>query len=248
MDGLSTKTAMLVLAERASRLPAELLASQEACGHTGEDIKNIGEEVALVSTALKQLHEAMIQDPNLYTTSFSEDLKEISMELDVVLEEVAECCSALRECDPASGGEVSWFFKKPKTRHLKRHLRALKSTLAVMRAILQHGNEYGNEYAFLLVLLVVSLTQHSGQKLASYPNRPCWGIVPSSKASSRQIETQFLSFTTPETTETVMRGRMTTLRIRDSMCPAELLKQTVLSRVLPQERPHARLSLVEACG
>ena len=133
------------LARRADDLSSELYAVQETCSHTSGDVESIANEIAMLAATLWRLHEAMAEDPHRYTESFKQDLAEITLELKTVFAEISECCEELQKADPTSGSAVSWLFKKSKVHHLQKHLKALKTTLVVMRTVLYHGKDYGTQ-------------------------------------------------------------------------------------------------------
>ena len=108
------------------------------------DMSAIAAELALLSTTLWRLHEAISDDPDQYTQSFNQDLAEIIKELKMVFEEIAECSAELQKADSKDNSRVGWLFKKSKTHVLQKHLTALKTTLLVMRTVLWHGREYGS--------------------------------------------------------------------------------------------------------
>lgn len=143
MANLPLTSNTLALAGRAADLSSELSAVQDTCGHTSADVESVAHEIAILAATLWRLHEAINEDPNRYTDSFNQDLAEITLELKMVFEEIAECCEELQKADPTSGNAVSWLFKKSKVHHLQKHLEALKTTLVVMRTVLHHGKEYG---------------------------------------------------------------------------------------------------------
>ena len=133
------------LACLAADLSATLSSLQEKCGHdtTSNDISNIATELALLSQSLWRLHEAIAADAEQYTESFNQDLAEITKELRMVFEEIADCCEALQHADGERAGAVAWMFKKGRVHKLQKHLEALKSTIVVMRIVIWHGKDYG---------------------------------------------------------------------------------------------------------
>lgn len=145
MADLPLSSTTICLAGRAAGLSSELCAVQQTCGHTGDDVKCVASEVTMLAATLWSLHEAMTEGPNRYTESFNQDLAEITLELNIVFEEISECCGELQKADPTSGNAVSWLFRKSKVHHLQKHLQALKTTLVVMRTVLHHGKEYGTQ-------------------------------------------------------------------------------------------------------
>lgn len=133
------------LAGRAAELSTGLYALRESCGHdqTSKDITNIAGELALLSTTLWRLHEAMETESNAYTSAFDDDLKEITSELALLFDEIEECCTEMQKSDAPNTTAVGWFFKKGRVSRLEKHLEALKTTLVVMRTVLHHGKHYG---------------------------------------------------------------------------------------------------------
>lgn len=131
------------LAGRAAELSTNLYSLGERCGHdqTSNDISNIAGELALLSTTLWRLHEAMAFNSGAYTTAFNDDLNEITSELTLLFDEIGECCAEMQKKD--TPGAVGWFFKKGWVSKLQKHLEALKTTLVVMRTVLHHGKDYG---------------------------------------------------------------------------------------------------------
>lgn len=138
-------TPAVALAGRAAELSTNLYTLGEHCGHdqTTSDISNISGEVALLSTTLWRLHEAMVLNSDAYTTAFNEDLDEITSELTLLFDEISECCSEMSKSDTPTTTTAGWFFKKGRVSRLHKHLEALKTTLVVMRTVLHHGKEYG---------------------------------------------------------------------------------------------------------
>jgi hypothetical protein len=133
------------LAGRAAQLSTDLFTLRESCGHeeTVNDITNIAGELALLSTTLWRLHEAMVADSQAYTSVFDDDLKEITSELTLLFDEIEECCTEMQKSDTPSTTAVGWFFKKGRVSRLQKHLAALKTTIVVMRTVLYHGKDYG---------------------------------------------------------------------------------------------------------
>ena len=146
MAELSLTASAVSLAGPAADLSTDLSTIQDTCDHdsTSSDISAVASELAVLSTTLWRLHEAMRADPTSYTESFNEDLAEIVKELQIVFEEISECCAALQKADTGSTSAVLWLFKKNRVRHLQLHLTALKTTLVVMRTVLWHGKDYGH--------------------------------------------------------------------------------------------------------
>ena len=144
MDSHPSKAATASLAGRAAELSANLYTLQGDCDHqaTTDDISSIAAELALLSTTLHHLNEAMSADPQQYTESFDEDLAEITGELTLVFDEVSECSIELQKADGGNSA-VAWFFKKGRVTRLQKRIETLKTTLIVMRTVLHHGKEYG---------------------------------------------------------------------------------------------------------
>ena len=144
MANSSTTSATVSLAGRATELAMDLSSIHRRCGHgnTSSDILSIASELAILSTTLWRLHDAMQVEPESYTVSFNQDLAEILRELEMVIDEISECCTELQKADKPTS-VVIWLFKKSKVQHLQKHLTALKTTLLVMRTVLWHGKEYG---------------------------------------------------------------------------------------------------------
>lgn len=143
MAELPLTSATIALAGRAADLSADVYHAKERCGHTSDDVENVANEIAMLAVTLRRLHESMLEDPNRYTDCFKHDLAEIIHELNLVFEEISECCRELQKADPTSGNVVSWLFKISKVHHLQKHFQVLKTTLMVMRTVLHHGREYG---------------------------------------------------------------------------------------------------------
>ena len=142
-------SATVSLASRSAELSNDLYSVQDSCAHETStlDISAIAAELALLSTTLWRLHEAIADDPAQYTQSFNQDLAEIIKELKMVFEEIADCSTELQKADSKDNSKVGWLFKKNKAHVLQKHLAALKTTLLVMRTVLWHGREYGaSEY------------------------------------------------------------------------------------------------------
>lgn len=133
------------LSGRAAGLCSQLYNIQTACGHdsTSSDIEAVANEIAMLSTTLWRLNEAMVQSPFNYTELFNQDLDEILKELKLVFEDISECCIELQKKDAGPTNAVVWLFKKGRVHHLQKHLEALKTTMVVMRTVLFHGKEYG---------------------------------------------------------------------------------------------------------
>lgn len=141
---------LTLLADRAADLSTELGAVQLSCSHASADIESVATEIAMLADTLWHLHEAIAEDPDQYTESFNQDLAEITLELEMVFEEISECCQKLKKADPTSGNAISWLFRRPKVHHLQKHLEALKTTLVVMRTVLHHGKEYGRQTCVMI--------------------------------------------------------------------------------------------------
>lgn len=137
----------LNLAGRCERISTELQSMRPKLGHksTTAEYSAIASELSHLSTTLSELHEAMAADIEQYTESFKQDLQEIISELNLIVDEVADCCSQLQRVDNVDNGAVAWLFKKGKAQRLINHLRALKATLIVMRTVLWHGKSYGTQ-------------------------------------------------------------------------------------------------------
>ena len=135
----------VALAGRAAELSTSLYGLGERCGHdqTSSDISNIAGELALLSTTLWRLHEAMAVNPDAYTTAFNDDLGEITTELTLLFDEVGECSAEMQKSDSPNTTAVGGFFKKGRVSNLQKHLEALKTTLVVMRTVVHHGKDYG---------------------------------------------------------------------------------------------------------
>lgn len=135
------------LGARAAVLATELNHLTEQVGHEliTADLTNISGEMALLSTTLCRLHEAMIANESAYTAAFRQDLEEITNELYLIFEEVEECSVQLQKADPSSYNSVRWFFRKGRATRLQSHLEALKSTIIVIRTVLHHGKDYGTQ-------------------------------------------------------------------------------------------------------
>ena len=137
--------ATTALAARAAKLSTEIYAIYEDFKDMTkyDDISFVAAEVALLSTTLWRLNEAITINPQQYTDAFKEDLAEITVELDLIFMEVEECVLALKENDMGRRS-VEMLFKKSRVARLHKHLEALKTTLVVMRTVLQR-NEGGTQ-------------------------------------------------------------------------------------------------------
>ena len=136
---------VLTVAGRSVDLSTDLHRVGEQCSHqeTTIQISNVAGELALLSTTLCRLHEAMLTNDK-YTAAFKQDLDEITTELTYLLDEIAECCSEMQKTDH-NNSAAAWFFKKGRIGKLEKHLQALKTTLVVMRTVLHYGKDYGKE-------------------------------------------------------------------------------------------------------
>ena len=134
------------LAARAAELSTKLYAIQEDIDHTttSDDISFVAAELALLSTTLWKLNEAISANPQQYTDAFNEDLAEITVELDLIFEETSECSLALQKSDGGKNA-VAWLFRKGRVARLLKHLEALKTTLVVMRTVLQRNEGSGTQ-------------------------------------------------------------------------------------------------------
>ena len=86
MGDSSTTYATVSLAGRAAELAVDLPSIHEWCSHcnTSPDILSIASELAILSTTLWRLHDAMQVEPESYTVSFNQDFTEKLKELEIV--------------------------------------------------------------------------------------------------------------------------------------------------------------------
>lgn len=135
------------VAGRAATLSTDLYAVGERCEHesTASEISSIAGELAHLSTTLWRLHDAMLTNGQSFTALFRQDLDEITTELNLLFDEVAECCVEMQRADSGTNAVAIRFFKKNRLLKLQKHLEALKTTLVVMRTVLHHGKEYGSQ-------------------------------------------------------------------------------------------------------
>ncbi|RMZ92313.1 hypothetical protein DV736_g445, partial [Chaetothyriales sp. CBS 134916] len=131
------------LARCAAELSRSLATLGQQCEHTDthSGIMDIANETLRLSSTLWRLREAVDIHKDQYTDAFSQDLKEISSELQLVCDEIAEGCVQMQKMD--TPGPLPWFFKKGRVSKLQKHLVALKTTLVVMRTVLHHSKNYG---------------------------------------------------------------------------------------------------------
>lgn len=132
------------LADCPALLSTKLFTLPKSCHHekTAAEISKVSDELTRLSYTLRDLDDAINADPAQYTDASNDDLKEITRELESVLEEIFECCDSLRLAD-STVSAVTRFFRKSRVGRLLQHLEALKGPLLVTRTVRWHGKEYG---------------------------------------------------------------------------------------------------------
>ena len=132
----------LHISSRAAELSTELYAIQEACRNVGGSVEATATELEMLSTTLSRLAQEMQQSPHRYSEVFINDLREVLVELGLVLDEISECSLALQKADSSWRSPLRFLFKGYEVRHLEKHLAAMKTTLVVMRTVLFYGKEF----------------------------------------------------------------------------------------------------------
>ncbi|RMZ77594.1 hypothetical protein DV737_g4244, partial [Chaetothyriales sp. CBS 132003] len=138
-----SKMDLAPLAQRAAELSRSLATLGQQCEHTDTHagIVDIANQTLRLSSTLWRLREAVDVNNDKYTEVFSQDLAEISSELQLVCDEIAECCAEMQKMDAPA--PVPCFFDNGRVPRLQKHLVALKTTLVVMRTVLHHSHDYG---------------------------------------------------------------------------------------------------------
>ncbi|RMD41193.1 hypothetical protein DV735_g3932, partial [Chaetothyriales sp. CBS 134920] len=130
------------LAQCAASLSRRLTTIGHQCEHveTRGGIMDIANDILRLSSTLWQLRQDVNGNKDQFTQVFEQDLDELSSELKLVCDEIAECCSEMQKMD--SPGPVPWFFKKGRVSKLQKHLAALRTTLFAMRTVLHNSKHY----------------------------------------------------------------------------------------------------------